>query len=349
MRTFNFGLLAVLSCISMIGATPIGNDAPAGLPPPIPCITTEPEPLPYGCDPSLTFGGGDAIGRRQLPIPCITTDPQPFPNGCDPSFTFEAITVAMRERQCVEQGTSDFIGYYISGVHCSRFHSRTEKEKLKEVRIEWGRILWHSFNYGPGPWTFLADHEETFHRCSTRRRQKHAACVAWHYGQEVSVGQPTKAQFCISTREEAINEWHRIQSPNCKLRISSPPYSRSNSWLGILRRVPTQLQAALSYQKKISWIKEGTRISTRRSRSRRSTIKGGGRKTKDPLRAYFECDVMVSEQLPLSVLWLVMTEKSLSEMEGYLRPTLQMGRWAFLEVFASSMGILKFGKLATGG
>lgn len=44
-----------------------------------------------------------------------------------------------------------------------------------------------------------------------------------------------------------------------------------------------------------------------------------------------------------------MTEKSLSEMEGYLRPTLQMGRWAFLEVFASSMGILKFGKLATGG
>ena len=45
----------------------------------------------------------------------------------------------------------------------------------------------------------------------------------------------------------------------------------------------------------------------------------------------------------------VMTEKSLSEMEGYLRPTLQMGRWAFLEVFASSMGILKFGKLATGG
>lgn len=40
------------------------------------------------------------------------------------------------------------------------------------------------------------------------------------------------------------------------------------SWLGILRRVPTQLQAALSYQKKISWIKEGTRISTRRSRSR---------------------------------------------------------------------------------
>ena len=89
MRTFNFGLLAVLSCISMIGATPIGNDAPAGLPPPMyvpwqqlmdsgpdtikyyfssPCITTEPEPLPYGCDPSLTFGGGDAIGRRQLPM-----------------------------------------------------------------------------------------------------------------------------------------------------------------------------------------------------------------------------------------------------------------------------------------
>ena len=29
MRTFNFGLLAVLSCIAMIGATPIGNDAPA--------------------------------------------------------------------------------------------------------------------------------------------------------------------------------------------------------------------------------------------------------------------------------------------------------------------------------
>jgi hypothetical protein len=29
MRTFNFGLLAVLSCIAMIGATPIGNGAPA--------------------------------------------------------------------------------------------------------------------------------------------------------------------------------------------------------------------------------------------------------------------------------------------------------------------------------
>ena len=35
MRTFNFGLLAVLSCIAMIGATPIGNDAPAGLPQPM--------------------------------------------------------------------------------------------------------------------------------------------------------------------------------------------------------------------------------------------------------------------------------------------------------------------------
>jgi hypothetical protein len=35
MRTFNFGFLAVLSCIAMIGATPIGNDAPAGLPPPM--------------------------------------------------------------------------------------------------------------------------------------------------------------------------------------------------------------------------------------------------------------------------------------------------------------------------
>ena len=33
-----------------------------------PCITTEPEPLPYGCDPSLTLGGSDAIGRRQLPM-----------------------------------------------------------------------------------------------------------------------------------------------------------------------------------------------------------------------------------------------------------------------------------------
>ena len=29
MRTFSFTLLAVLSCIAMIGATPIGNRAPA--------------------------------------------------------------------------------------------------------------------------------------------------------------------------------------------------------------------------------------------------------------------------------------------------------------------------------
>ena len=29
MRAFNFGLIAVLSCIAMIGATPVGNSAPA--------------------------------------------------------------------------------------------------------------------------------------------------------------------------------------------------------------------------------------------------------------------------------------------------------------------------------
>ena len=30
MRAFNFTLLAVFSCIAMIGATPIGDSAPAG-------------------------------------------------------------------------------------------------------------------------------------------------------------------------------------------------------------------------------------------------------------------------------------------------------------------------------
>jgi hypothetical protein len=29
MRTFNFGLIVVLSCIAMIGATPVGNSVPA--------------------------------------------------------------------------------------------------------------------------------------------------------------------------------------------------------------------------------------------------------------------------------------------------------------------------------
>jgi len=29
MRAFNFGLIVVLSCISMIGATPVGNGTPA--------------------------------------------------------------------------------------------------------------------------------------------------------------------------------------------------------------------------------------------------------------------------------------------------------------------------------
>jgi len=29
MHPFNFGLIAVLSCIAMIGATPVGNSAPA--------------------------------------------------------------------------------------------------------------------------------------------------------------------------------------------------------------------------------------------------------------------------------------------------------------------------------
>ena len=29
MRAFNFGLIAVLSCVAMIGATPVGNSAPA--------------------------------------------------------------------------------------------------------------------------------------------------------------------------------------------------------------------------------------------------------------------------------------------------------------------------------
>jgi hypothetical protein len=29
MRAFNFSLIAVLSCIAMIGATPVGDNAPA--------------------------------------------------------------------------------------------------------------------------------------------------------------------------------------------------------------------------------------------------------------------------------------------------------------------------------
>jgi hypothetical protein len=50
MRTFNFGLLAVLSCIAMIGATPVGNDAPV-----------------------------EAIGRRQpMPVPPMYVPLQQF-------------------------------------------------------------------------------------------------------------------------------------------------------------------------------------------------------------------------------------------------------------------------------
>ncbi|KAF8468715.1 hypothetical protein DFH94DRAFT_697532 [Russula ochroleuca] len=94
MRTFNFGLLAVLSCIAMIGATPVGNDAPVEaigrrqpMPvPPIPCVATEPEPIPYGCDPDDSPGGGDSIGRRQQSYPCATTFPVPIPFGCDPNY-----------------------------------------------------------------------------------------------------------------------------------------------------------------------------------------------------------------------------------------------------------------------
>ncbi|KAF8466052.1 hypothetical protein DFH94DRAFT_698562 [Russula ochroleuca] len=57
MRTFNFGLLAVLSCIAMIGATPIGNGAPA-----------------------------EALGRRQGSYPCVFPPPISIPPGCDPNY-----------------------------------------------------------------------------------------------------------------------------------------------------------------------------------------------------------------------------------------------------------------------
>ena len=74
------------------------------------------------------------------------------------------------------------------------------------------------------------------HKISNQKRlarspiPKHGFSLCYSQSRAANVHmtlQPTKAQFCISTRKEAINEWHRIQSPNYKLRISSPPYSRS--------------------------------------------------------------------------------------------------------------------------
>jgi hypothetical protein len=62
MRAFNFSLIAVLSCIAMIAATPIGNSAPAE------AIARRQTYVPYQL--LLARGGSDMIEKSYSSITC---------------------------------------------------------------------------------------------------------------------------------------------------------------------------------------------------------------------------------------------------------------------------------------
>ena len=61
MRMINFGLIAVLSCIAVIGATPAGNSAPAE------AITRRQGYVPYA---AAAHGGSDLIEKSSSSFSC---------------------------------------------------------------------------------------------------------------------------------------------------------------------------------------------------------------------------------------------------------------------------------------
>ena len=90
MRTFNFGLLAMLSCIAMIGATPIGNDAPA--------IGRRQQSMYVLWFLVAAHGGSDPITILSPALASLLF-PSPFLSDVILIMALEAVMVAISERQ----------------------------------------------------------------------------------------------------------------------------------------------------------------------------------------------------------------------------------------------------------